>query len=244
MSQLPVPVFHHHQGQRQEAPSASLPTGTLISPAALDFHDQDLLLRAREQQSETMQVPQTAGNLISPTLILRGGSELSSSINSLPCPRGPPQVLAPPVVRAPPQFSAPPVVREHSHANDSNFPSEDHVLYLPPSQGIIEVADDSDHSSPTRTPSPSPEPPKAIPGFLEVFSGLGAFTRAMTKVGFRAVAIDWKGNKDKPVTHTQWLDLTTKACQAEFWKLVKENRVVYVHFAPPCGTSSRARELR
>lgn len=32
--------------------------------------------------------------------------------------------------------------------------------------------------------------------------------------------------------------------QLQFWDLIREGRVKYVHFAPPCGTASRAREIR
>lgn len=40
------------------------------------------------------------------------------------------------------------------------------------------------------------------------------------------------------------LDLSTSEGQSAFWTILKEENVVYVHFAPPCGTSSLAREIR
>jgi len=58
------------------------------------------------------------------------------------------------------------------------------------------------------------------------------------------VGIDYQYNKDTPVAKTVWLDLTNPDDQQRFWDVVEEGELVYVHFAPPCGTASRAREVR
>ena len=79
--------------------------------------------------------------------------------------------------------------------------------------------------------------------FVEVFCGLGRLTRAMCRVGFKAIGIDWKGNRDRPVAPCTWLDLTTKVGQDEFWARLGSGRVKHVHFAPPCGTASMARNI-
>ena len=68
---------------------------------------------------------------------------------------------------------------------------------------------------------------------------------AMSEAGWVALGIDWQGNKDVPVIdRTVHIDLSTDAGQAAFWQIVKERRPVYIHFGPPCGTASRARERR
>ena len=81
---------------------------------------------------------------------------------------------------------------------------------------------------------------------LEVFCGKAALTRALGKAGVKAQGIDFKFNKDKPVGSVIWIDLSLPRGQAEFKELckAKDCRVVYAHFAPPCGTASRAREIR
>ena len=72
-----------------------------------------------------------------------------------------------------------------------------------------------------------------------------ALVCALTKVGFRAVGVDWKNTKDKnPVAKVQWMDLGTRAGKEEFYRLLETPGLVYVHFAPPCNTASRARQVR
>ena len=82
------------------------------------------------------------------------------------------------------------------------------------------------------------------PGALEVFCGQALLTKELQKAGFAATGIDHKGNKDRPLAKTVWLDLATKSGQLQFWDYIRTGRVRYVHFAPPCGTASRAREVR
>ena len=81
-------------------------------------------------------------------------------------------------------------------------------------------------------------------GFLEVFCGCGELAFQMKQVGFRSLGLDCSSNKDRPRCTAIVLDLTTASGQATFWKLVVEYDVAWVHFAPPCGTASRARERR
>lgn len=40
------------------------------------------------------------------------------------------------------------------------------------------------------------------------------------------------------------IDLNSEVERKLFWDLVQNNRVLYVHFAPPCGTASVARNIR
>jgi hypothetical protein len=79
---------------------------------------------------------------------------------------------------------------------------------------------------------------------FEVFCGAAGLTLTLSKAGFRAVGIDYQGNKDKPRSRCLYLDLTTPAGQAAIRKEIISVLVAYTHFAPPCGTASRAREKR
>ena len=71
--------------------------------------------------------------------------------------------------------------------------------------------------------------------------GLGVLGSELKKQGFAVVGIDFKGCKDKPLVKTLWIDLTTRL---EFWDIIREGNIEYVHFAPPCGTASAARNIR
>ena len=66
----------------------------------------------------------------------------------------------------------------------------------------------------------------------------------MQQAGWSALGVDYSWNKDKPIGPYIYLDLSTQAGQAAFWQIVADRKCVYVHFAPPCGTASRAREKR
>ena len=79
---------------------------------------------------------------------------------------------------------------------------------------------------------------------LEVFCGSAGLTAELNLMGFQATGIDWRGNKDRPKSRCLNFDLTEKEGQVAFWKLVEDLDIIYAHFAPPCGTSSRAREVR
>ena len=102
--------------------------------------------------------------------------------------------------------------------------------------------------SAAKPPSLLPDRPvlQKIPKSLafEIFCGSARLTKSLCKVGFHATGIDFKGNKDKTDGRCQWLDLTTTAGQNALRKLVTDPSVAYVHFAPPCGTATRARDRR
>ena len=139
-------------------------------------------------------------------------------------------------------------------------------MFPPSSSELIEV--DSDSSSITITPLASDteivepqskkrlvQPPPsckkiwAQPKVLrdkayEVFCGAAGLTLNLSKAGFDATEVDHKKNKDKPKGRCVWIDLSTKRGQEDLKKLVLDESVAYVHFAPPCGTASRARDKR
>ena len=109
----------------------------------------------------------------------------------------------------------------------------------------------STHKKLEARPGPHPVHSRSIPSApclrdkaYEAFCGAAGLTGSLTKAGFKAIGIDYKGNKDKPKARCIWLDLTRKADQKESLAMVKSKDVAYVHFAPPCGTASRARDRR
>ena len=79
---------------------------------------------------------------------------------------------------------------------------------------------------------------------IEIFSGSGKLTASIRKVGMRAVAIDRSSDRTSgPVTI---LDLTVEddiVFLENFIESEKSN-IMLVHLAPPCGTSSAARNKR
>ena len=144
-----------------------------------------------------------------------------------------------------------------------------HVLF----DDTIVVADDSESaSSSSSTRSGSPEPlitPLVSPSgsgktcssrplppvttarqekivAFEVFCGCARLAAALKEAGFKVFGIDYNQNEDNTATGIQiiWLDLTTEHGVKEFWALVELYKPLFIHFAPPCGTASRARDIR
>eukprot|EP00973_Karenia_brevis_P044943 6223854-Karenia_brevis.AAC.1 len=66
----------------------------------------------------------------------------------------------------------------------------------------------------------------------------------LSRAGFNALGVDHSKNKDTPQCKAINIDLTTESGQRILMSLLEERRVVFVHFAPPCGTATRAREIR
>jgi hypothetical protein len=85
--------------------------------------------------------------------------------------------------------------------------------------------------------------------FVEVFCGCGEMSFSASSQGFHAVAIDWAGNKDKPkVSNYLPIDLGSMSGVEAFYRHMKDLQthgvLVFIHFAPPCGTASMARQIR
>eukprot|EP00973_Karenia_brevis_P074466 10347396-Karenia_brevis.AAC.1 len=98
------------------------------------------------------------------------------------------------------------------------------------------------NNDPPRPPDESKqEKPKYI---LEVFCGSGRLANELGKVGFKVIGFDHVANKDIPLCKLVHVDLTTENGARILKTIIEEHRVVYVHFAPPCGTATRAREIR
>ena len=79
---------------------------------------------------------------------------------------------------------------------------------------------------------------------VEVYSGTAGLTAALRRVGLvHSLGVDAYITKQvkAPVVR---LDLTTSSGVELLWKILQHPRVAFVHLGPPCGTSSRARDIR
>lgn len=81
---------------------------------------------------------------------------------------------------------------------------------------------------------------------MEVCCGSARYSAALRKEGFEASGVDWRGNKDRPEPGVpcKWVDLSTRQGRKELLAMLEDPDLEYVHFSPPCGTASRAREIR
>jgi hypothetical protein len=77
---------------------------------------------------------------------------------------------------------------------------------------------------------------------LEICAGSARLSRALKDRGFSVFPIDHAHNRHKPMCRILQLDLLNRHHIDLLWGLLKEPMLVYVHLAPPCGTSSKARE--
>ena len=79
--------------------------------------------------------------------------------------------------------------------------------------------------------------------FIEVFSGTGGLTAAIRHIGLaHSIGVDAHVTKrvKSPVIR---LDLTSEHGLALLWRILQQDNVAAVHLGPPCGTSSRARDI-
>ena len=81
---------------------------------------------------------------------------------------------------------------------------------------------------------------------VEVCCGCARLTHHCSKVGLRSLGVDWAGCKDKPEGRVIWINLATSHGRAELLQRLEANRETLrlVFMSPPCGTASRAREIR
>ena len=105
----------------------------------------------------------------------------------------------------------------------------------------------SSASSCTRSPSPSSDAVAEVPesltgiGAFEVFCGHAGLTRALTRAVFSAQGIDYKFNASKPVAPCIWVDMASETAVGQIKRLAIKHDVQYMHFCPPNGTASSAR---
>ena len=106
----------------------------------------------------------------------------------------------------------------------------------------------SPDAPPCGAPGAAPANPAALaarthsPIFVEVFCGVARLSQAARERGFHAVPVDHVV-KAHGIRVLQ-LDLRSRTGQRMLRDLVGQTNVVWVHWAPPCGTFSRAREIK
>ena len=98
-------------------------------------------------------------------------------------------------------------------------------------------------------------PPPAQPGTqaklpagsnicFELFAGSARFSAAMRSLNYHTVSVDWIRNRADDQSNVLQLDLTQPAAQQIIFDRIDEGGVAGILLAPPCGTASRAREIR
>ena len=75
---------------------------------------------------------------------------------------------------------------------------------------------------------------------VEVFCGKGRLSRFLRQRNFQVFCVDHKSCKGTPVLQ---LDITVVSQRRILEELLAQDAVLYVHFAPPCGTASEARSI-
>ena len=83
-----------------------------------------------------------------------------------------------------------------------------------------------------------------VPLFIELCSGCGILSASVMAAGFNVIPVDHDHNKHKTKVKTFNLDLTKESSWSTLKHIVKNCVVIAVHMAPPCGTCSRAREIK
>ena len=83
-----------------------------------------------------------------------------------------------------------------------------------------------------------------VPLFIELCSGCGILSASVMAAGFNVMPVDHDHNKHKTKVKTFNLDLTKESSWSTLKHIVKNCVVIAVHMAPPCGTCSRAREIK
>ena len=80
--------------------------------------------------------------------------------------------------------------------------------------------------------------------FIELFSGTGGLCAEVRRLGLsNSVGVDAHITKHTkcPVLR---IDMTTEYGMELVWRILGQDNCVAVHMGPPCGTSSRARDIR
>ena len=79
--------------------------------------------------------------------------------------------------------------------------------------------------------------------FVEAFAGSANLSYIVKQIGLQVVPIDHPGNKHHPKCKLLLLDLTQETAW-NYMHYLKNNVLVLAwHFAPPCGTASKARNI-
>ena len=109
------------------------------------------------------------------------------------------------------------------------------------SLGFPLLRDVGEAALPSPTPNPS-LPEREVPMFIEICAGSAILASCFREVGWDIIAIDNKRNRFHPLARICVLDLSLDTSWEYLRWVCKQFPVKWVHAAPPCGTSSRARE--
>ena len=125
-------------------------------------------------------------------------------------------------------------------AGASCQPGEPATTASAPSDVSVEThaAEGNDGARQSRVPS------KGRPLFIEICAGTAMLSRCFKDAGFDSIAIDHSKNRFQPLAHICNIDLTTSHGWEFLDHLISHYNVIFVHAAPPCGTCSRAREIK
>ena len=80
--------------------------------------------------------------------------------------------------------------------------------------------------------------------FLELCAGTAMLTSVIIQGGLRGLGIDSLRNRHRKVGPVAVFDLSTMANVEIILGLIRQGEVDIIHVAPPCGTATRAREIR
>ena len=82
------------------------------------------------------------------------------------------------------------------------------------------------------------------PLIIEVCAGSAMLSRCFKERGFSVLPVDHKANRFTPMAEICTLDLTKSHSWTFLDYILEHYPVKFIHAAPPCGTSSRAREIK
>ena len=78
----------------------------------------------------------------------------------------------------------------------------------------------------------------------ELCAGSGNYSAKLKKLGLNPLPVDHQFNQHRQRIQTVSLDLSKESGWIIMYELLRSGRLVYAHGAPPCGTSTRARDKR
>ena len=76
---------------------------------------------------------------------------------------------------------------------------------------------------------------------VEIFCGKARLSKKLRNKLFQVFSVDHEATKGVPILR---IDIANANQRAVLEELLEQDKVLYVHFAPPCGTASAAREIQ
>ena len=111
-----------------------------------------------------------------------------------------------------------------------------------PASSRLVTSEKADDAPPVPQGVPKVHPDFKRPMMIEIFAGSAILSSCFKSAGWDILPIDHKFNRFHPLAKICTLDLTLPSAWSYLQWVCNEFRVLWVHAAPPCGTSSRARE--